>query len=110
MLPAGSPPSSGFSHVTWPRSISTPASAASVETSNAPAGVTCCQRTSPVSLSVHAAVVPVGPAGGRAGAAAGGARAGAVDTHTSAGTNQLRGAYRKALGGPPWAPVGERAN
>src|SRR5439155_142188 len=37
-LSAGNPPSSGFSHTVWPRSISTPASAASVETRSAPAG------------------------------------------------------------------------
>src|SRR5438132_1705491 len=59
-LSAGSPPSSGFSHTVWPRSISTPASAASVDTRSAPAGVTCCQRMSPFILRVHAGVAPDG--------------------------------------------------
>src|SRR4029077_9254852 len=43
--------------------MSTPASAASVETSSAPAGVTCCQRMSPFIRAVHAAVAPAGAAG-----------------------------------------------
>ena len=59
-LSGGNPPSSGFSHVTWPRSISTAASDASVETSSAPAGVTCCQRMSPRVFRVHTAVAPDG--------------------------------------------------
>jgi len=65
-LSAGNPLSSGFSHATTPRSMSTPESASSVETRSAPAGVTCCQRMSPFSLSVHAAVAPAG-AGARGG-------------------------------------------
>ena len=59
-LSVESPPSSGFSHMTWPRSVSTAASAASVETRSAPTGVTCCQRISPFTLTVHAAVAPEG--------------------------------------------------
>src|SRR5438445_8510253 len=59
-LSAGSPPSSGFSHTVWPRSVSSPASAASVDTRSAPAGVTCCQRMSPFILRVHAGVAPDG--------------------------------------------------
>src|SRR6184192_686594 len=59
-LSAGKPASSGFSHVTWPRSMSTPASSASVELRSAPAGVTCCQRTSHFVLMVHDAVAPAG--------------------------------------------------
>ena len=59
-LSGGKPPSSGFSQVTWPRSMSTPASSASVEMRSAPAGVTCCQRTSPFVLMVHATAAPAG--------------------------------------------------
>src|SRR5213078_294132 len=40
--------------------MSTPASSASVEMSSAPAGVTCCQRTSPFVLIVHATAAPAG--------------------------------------------------
>src|SRR5438105_8154308 len=40
--------------------MSTPASSASVEMRSAPAGVTCCQRMSPLGLIVHAAVAPLG--------------------------------------------------
>src|SRR5881396_1722936 len=90
--------------------MSTPASAASVETSSAPAGVTCCQRTSPVSLSVHAAVVPVGPAGGRSGAAAVCARAAVWTTMTSAGTTSVRRANRTAMAIPLWTAVEGRAH
>jgi hypothetical protein len=55
-LSGGSPPSSGFSQTTCPRSISTPVRAASVETSRVPDGVTCCQRKSCFSLRVQAGV------------------------------------------------------
>src|SRR5919201_1822286 len=40
--------------------MSTPASSASVEIRSAPAGVTCCQRISPLGLIVHTAVAPEG--------------------------------------------------
>src|SRR5919108_3006552 len=40
--------------------MSTAASSASVEIKSAPAGVTCCQRMSPLGLIVHTAVAPAG--------------------------------------------------
>ncbi len=55
-LSAGRPPSSAFSHPTWPRSMSMPMSAASVEIRSVPAGVTCCHRISCFILSVQATV------------------------------------------------------
>src|SRR5438046_592147 len=72
--------------------------------------VTCCQRTSSVSLSVHAAVGPVGPAGGRAGAAAVCARAAVWTTMTSAGTTSVRRANRTAMAIPLWTAVEGRAH
>src|SRR2546422_5211032 len=85
--------------------MSPPATAAWAARSGPPAGVSCCQRTSPVSLSVHAAVVPVGPAGDRAGAAAVCARAAVWTTMTSAGTTSVRGANRTAMAIPLWTAV-----
>src|SRR4029077_14944232 len=69
--------------------MSTPASAASVETSSAPAGVTCCQRMSPFIRAVHAAVAPAGAAG----AAGAGAR---VAVWAAAGQQTTSGAKNRS--------------
>src|SRR5439155_7916641 len=100
-LSAGTPPSSGFSHTAWPRSISTPESAASVETSSAPAGVTCCQRMSAFILRVHAAVAPDG-----AGAAVCACAAVATATRSESESSARRGetADMAILRWPPISP------
>src|SRR5205807_447321 len=105
-LSAGKPASSGFSHVTWPRSMSTPASSASVEMRSAPAGVTCFQRTSPFVLIVHAAVAPAG-AGGAVCASA----VAWVATDRASSNRARRGerATMVILRWPPISPHGEAA-
>src|SRR2546425_105254 len=101
-LSAGKPPSSGRCHATAPCSISTPESAASVDTSSTPAGVTCCQRMSPPpgTLSVHAGVTP----------AAGGAwaRTTVGNAKTSSSMRRVDRAAMVILRWPPISPQRRR--
>src|SRR2546430_17466629 len=83
--------------------MSTPASSASVEMSSAPAGVTCCQRTSPFVLIVHATAAPAG-AGVGAGAAVCAPAVAGVATDQGRQNKACLG-ERATLGHPRWAPI-----
>src|SRR5439155_9099192 len=90
--------------------MSTPASSASVEMSSAPAGVTCCQRTSPFVLIVHATAAPAG-AGVGAGAAVCASAVAWVATDRASSNRACRGerATMVILRWPPISPHGEAA-
>src|SRR5882672_14184 len=94
-LSTGRPPSSGFCQAIWPFSMSTPTSAPSVETRRAPAGVTCCQRMSPLNRTVQAGTVPIG--------AVAVACARSVGTRTASGSRTMgppEGGHISPHGGP----------
>src|SRR5438105_10733328 len=84
--------------------MSTPASSASVEMRSAPAGVTCCQRTSPFVLMVHATAAP---AGAGAAVCASAAVSSATDRASSNRARRGERATMVILRWPPISPHGE---